>query len=160
MIQLWIPYQERHITSPAWILLALGEAMVLLPVIVAFRPTRTRTIASAVLFAFITWTSLRYRFDAPFVESYLYLSMHATVLCNWVDKVLLQHPDKQRWHKIYPRSLEELESEDDKDKFQVPQSYWARLKWSLGSSVALRGSGWSFQVKNIPNPPPIGCNRW
>lgn len=153
---LWIAFEQRQIVSTTWILFAYFESLVLLPFIAAFHPSVLRTLASTVLFATITWTALRFRFDAPLTEASLLFSLHSTMLCNWVDRVILQHPDKQRWHEL----SQESEGEGLGDQALVPHSYLARLKWSFKSTIAVRGFGWSFQVKNVPQAPCIGTNRW
>jgi hypothetical protein len=160
MVDLWILFEHRLVASSIWVLFALFEHLLLLPFIAAFHPTGIRTAASSIIFATITWMALRYRFDAPFAESYLFYSLHGTILCNWVDQVVLQHPDKQQWHKISRQSPQQLNREGKEDTVNLPQSYWARLMLNLESALALRGVGWSFRVKNVPEPPPIGYNRW
>lgn len=160
MIALWTPFHQRQTISSVWILFAQAEALLLLPIICAFQPTKLRTIISALLFAGITWTALRYRLDAPFVESYMFFSIHGTMLCNWVDRVMLQNPDKQRWHKTSDESPHEVQDQGGEEEFRVPQGYWKRLAWSFQYTLAIRGVGWSHQVKNVPQAPDRNYNRW
>lgn len=160
MLELWIPFDQRQHTSSVWILFALTEALLLLPIICAFEPTKLRTIASATLFATITWTALRYRFDAPFAESYMFFSIHGTMLCNWFDRVVLHNPDKQTWRKTSGAPSNGVKNQEGEEEIYGPQGYWKRLGWSFQYTLALRGVGWSHQVKNVPQAPPRNYNRW
>lgn len=160
MLALWTPFNQRQTISSACILFAQAEALFLLPTICAFQPTKLRTIASAILFATITWTALRYRFDAPFAESYMFLSIHGTMLFNWFDRVVLSNPDKQNWHKTSGAPSREVQDKGAEEEFRIPQGYWKRLAWSFQYTLAVRGVGWSHQVKNVPQAPHQNYNRW
>ncbi|QDS71874.1 hypothetical protein FKW77_010108 [Venturia effusa] len=160
MVQLWIPFDQRQTISAAWITFAYAEALVLLPIICAFQPTRLRAIVSATLLAIVTWKALRYRFDAPFFESFMFASVHGTAVFNWFDRVVLQNPDKEKWHKVSDRLSQEVQNGEEKQEFQVPQDYWSRLAWSFQYTFATRGVGWSHQVKGVPQGPPRNYNRW
>ncbi|KAE9994733.1 hypothetical protein EG327_002997 [Venturia inaequalis] len=160
MLAVWTPFDQRQAISSIWILFAQAEALLLLPIICAFQPTKSRTIVSTIIFAAITWTALRYRFDAPFADSYMFFSIHGTMLCNWFDRVVLQHPDKQMWRKVSDASSREGQGQGGEEVVRVPEGYWKRLAWSFQYTLAIRGVGWSHQVKNVPQAPHRGYNRW
>ncbi|TLD18352.1 membrane bound O-acyl transferase family-domain-containing protein [Venturia nashicola] len=83
------------------------------------------------------------------------------MLCNWFDRVVLQNPDKQKWHKTSDTSPHKFQQDQGgKEAVQVPQGYWERLSWSFQYTLAIRGVGWSHQVKNVPQAPPRSYNRW
>ena len=68
----------------------------------------------------------------------------------YVDWILLDGPDKERWHKIRYDVKEKGRDEEKKKEGEVPEGFLNRLWWGVRLATGNRYVGWSNQVKNVP----------
>ena len=72
------------------------------------------------------------------VHDVLQATQGGLLLLHWLDFFILHSPEKE-----YSRI-------NDSDK-PVPQSGWEKLGWAWDLSTSMRGIGWNWKVKNIPD---------
>jgi len=69
------------------------------------------------------------------------------VLMHWFDFYILHDPNDFRRSGV---------SEDDVKK----RSVWERFKWYADLNTSMRGIGWDWRVKNIPEPTLSSPTKW
>jgi len=66
-------------------------------------------------------------------------------ITQWADFCVIHSPD---------------EFSRDKDKEKVPKTWLEKLRWSWSLNTTLRGIGWNWRVKNIPEAAPLSTTKW
>lgn len=146
------PRSERPTLPGFGVVILLAVCTCFFALIAAFRPSHTRSLLSAAAISFITYLCFVVDINVPFWHLYPQLTAWPGSVVEYLERVIAGHQDKDRWHRI--------RGESKPEDFEVPQTFWERLKWSWAIQCNSRGYGWSYEVKNIPAAPPPGTKRW
>ncbi|KAH6618760.1 membrane bound O-acyl transferase family-domain-containing protein [Boeremia exigua] len=75
-----------------------------------------------------------------------------SAVMTWVDWVLLDSPDRERWVRV--KSNGQVESNGhaviSSKMASAPTGFWSRLWWAAQLSTTNRYTGWSCESKNVP----------
>ena len=141
----------RELIPPLWVC-SLGLVGV---VSLLLSPGRTRFF----LFLPITTAIVLY---TPYIRTATHLQDYSTG-CNiahyfllWVDRLLLSDAERDFYHVRGPSAR------DPASPLSPPpfDSWTAKLRWSGGLWVQMRGVGWSWQVNGVPPALPATYPRW
>lgn len=69
------------------------------------------------------------------------------MLLHWLDIFVWSSPS-EFWR------IKDKVKEDDK------QTAWRRLGWHADLCTAMRGVGWNWKVKNVPNAADRSTSKW
>lgn len=67
------------------------------------------------------------------------------LLAHWIDVFILHSPE---------------EFSRRKDGGKRPRTWREKLWWSLDLNSTMRGIGWNWEVKNVPDAAPIATPKW
>lgn len=91
----------------------------------------------------------------PHVTDYAVHGILVYFLLRWIDCFVLHTPEKDfyriRYQKAGDRSVETRED--------IPTTLVGKLEWAFDLALSVRGEGWNFKIKNLPDGPSEKCSR-
>lgn len=91
--------------------------------------------------------ALAFKYDAgESTANALIFHLGVPMLLHWVDFYMLRSPEQDCWRVA--------------DKAKPPKTIWQKFMWYLSLNSSMRGVGWNWQVRNIPQAASSENTKW